>query len=122
YENQIDALNGTANNILTPNAYNNTSSPQTIYVRLEDPVGCSIVSEFIIETTPPSLLNHEIPDMENCVEGPNEIGVPTDLTAQETFILNGENPLDYTISYHLSENAARQGINAIANPNAYPNV
>lgn len=122
YENQTDAINGNANNILTPNAYNNTSSPQTIYVRLEDPVGCSIVSEFTIEITPPSLLTHEIPDMENCVEGPNDTGVPTDLTTQETFILNGENPLDYTISYHLTQNAARQGINAIANPDAYPNI
>lgn len=122
YENETDALSGAANNIANPDAYANTASPQTIYVRLEDPVGCAIVSEFSIEITPPSPLPHEIPDMGNCVEGSDDTGVLTDLTSQETFILNGENPLDYSITYHLSENTARSGINPIANPAAYPNV
>src|SRR5690606_28827534 len=66
--------------------------------------------------------NHEIPNLENCVEGPNEIGILTDLTLQETLILNGDDPLDFTISYHLTQANARQGINAIVNPNAYPNT
>lgn len=122
YENLADAQSGATNNIANPNAYTNTASPQTIYVRLEDAVGCAIVSQFTIELTPPSALNHEIPNLENCVEGPNEIGILTDLTLQETLILNGDDPLDFTISYHLTQANARQGINAIVNPNAYPNT
>lgn len=122
YENQTDADNGTANDITTPAGYTNTSSSQTIYIRLEDPAGCFVVTSFDIEVTPPALLSHTIPDLVDCVDEPDSTGIITDLTSQESFILNGNNPADYSISYHTSEGNAREGINAIATPNSYPNT
>src|SRR5690606_13245695 len=49
-------------------------------------------------------------------------GIQTDLTTQDSFILNGSNASDYTITYHLSENGAKQGNESIPNPQNYANI
>ncbi len=121
YETLTAAQNGTPS-ITTPNNYPNTSANQTIYARLDDGTGCFIIGQFTIQITPPANITHTIPDMMFCKDGPAVTGIPTDLTIQQPFILNGESSDDYTISYHLSETAARQGNNAIPNPDNYPNI
>lgn len=121
YLDQTNADNGT-NDIDTPGTYVNSSSTETIFVRLEDPAGCYIVTSFDIEVIAPSLISHTIPDLVECVDEPDSTGIVTDLTSQESFILNGNNPADFTISYHTSESNARAGINAIATPNSYQNI
>ncbi|WP_264566321.1 T9SS type B sorting domain-containing protein [Flavobacterium sp. N3904] len=45
--------------------------------------------------------------------------VPVDLTVQETPILNGLNPLDYTITYYTSQADANNASNAIDSPQNY---
>ena len=122
YTNQPDAIAGNGNNILTPNAFSNTTSPQTIWVRMEDVVGCNIVDSFQIEILPAQAMTHEIPDLVKC--SPQEIltGVEFDLSQNETAILNGNDPLTHTVSYHHSENDAKSGANPIANYVNYPNI
>lgn len=122
YIDPTDADAGNGDNILTPNNYTNVSPNETIHVRLEDPFGCYVVTSFTIEIIPSTNITHTIQDMVNCIDGPSTTGILTDLTMQETFILNGNNPLDYTISYHTSEASARQGTVTIPTPDAYPNI
>ncbi|SMC45379.1 T9SS type B sorting domain-containing protein [Moheibacter sediminis] len=121
YESMTAAQNGTPF-ITTPNSYPNTSPTQTIYARLDDGTGCFIIDDFTIQITPPQNLAYTIPDMISCIDGPNETGIITDLTTQNNFVLNGANPTDYTISYHLSEAGARQGNAIINTPTNYPNI
>ena len=122
YTDENDAILGNANNITAPNAFQNTASPQTIWVRMEDVVGCNIVDSFQLEVLPSLAMTHEIPDLVKC--SPQEIltGVEFDLSVNETAILNGNDPLTHTVSYHHSENDAKSGANAIANFNNYPNT
>lgn len=121
YETLTAAQNGTPF-INTPNSYSNTSPTQTLYARLDDGTGCFIIGEFTIQVSPPQNLNHTIPDMIFCIDGPNETGIITDLTIQNSFVLNGANAADYTISYHLSETGARQGNATITDPQNYSNI
>ena len=122
YTDENDAILGNANNITAPNAFSNTSSPQTIWVRMEDVTGCNVVDSFQLEVLPSQAMTHEIPDLVKC--SPQEIltGVNFDLSVNETAILNGNDPLTHTVSYHHSEDEAKSGANAIANFNNYPNT
>jgi len=122
YEDENDANAGNTDNIATPNAYINTSGTQTIYVRLEDPAGCSIVSSFTIQIAPPALLSHTIPQIEECSQDQETTGIQTDLTAHDPEVLNGADPNLYTITYHLNQSDAMSGNAPIATPGAYPNV
>ena len=53
-----------------------------------------------------------------CEQDPNADEL-VDLTAEESVILNGQNPIDHTITYYEVENDAQNGINAIPNPQEY---
>ena len=122
YADENDANIGNANNIATPTAYSNISNPQTIWVRMEDVTGCSIVDSFQLEIMAAEALNHEIPDMVRCSSQEILTGVAFDLSENETAILNGDDPLTHTVSYHHTENDAKSGANAIVNFNNYPNT
>jgi len=122
YENDIDANAGNNNNITTPGSYTNTAATQTIYVRLEDPAGCFIVTSFTIELIPPALLPYTIPDLENCSEDQATTGIATDLTAHNDAVLNGADAALYTVSYYLNQNNAMSGNAPIATPGSYQNT
>lgn len=122
YTSQTDAEAGNTNNIPNPTAYTNTTNPQTIYVRMNDIVGCYVVTPFQIEVTPPVEMVNEIPDMLACSLDMDPNGDSFDLTQNETAILNGGNPADFTITYHLSQTDARTGNAAIPNPTSYINT
>lgn len=122
YEDENDADAGNADNIPTPNAYANTSDNQIIYVRMEDPAGCSIVSSFTIQITPPALLTYNIPPFEECSQDDETTGIETDLTTHNPEILNGSNPALYTITYHLNQADAMSGNAPIANPDLFQNT
>lgn len=122
YANAADANAGNNNNITTPDSFQNTSNTQTIYVRLEDPAGCSIVSEFTIQIIPPEQLSYTIPELAECSENQNITGIPTNLMLHNPEILNGEDPGLYTITFHLNQNDAMSGNTPIATPDSYPNI
>ncbi|WP_334112285.1 T9SS type B sorting domain-containing protein [Paucihalobacter sp.] len=126
YETQIDAENDT-NVIANPSQYTNTSvggnaaNPQTLFVRVTDTnTGCIDLVTLTIRVLPnptPSLNPEDLIlcDDTNVGDGVEEF----DLTQNETFILNGE--AGVTPSYHISEEDAQLGENAIANPSQYTN-
>lgn len=122
YVNENDALSGNNNNLNNPAAYTNLSSPQTLYIRMQDDYGCSVVTPFQIEIVPPEAMSYELPDIVKCSPNQTASGHHTDLTENQDAILNGNNSADYTISYHLSEIAARNGSNAIPNPEDFVNT
>jgi gliding motility-associated-like protein len=118
---QADARSGNAA-IPNPTTYLNTANPQTIWVRKVDLAGCVEYGSFTIETTAPSALAHEIDDLAKCAPTTVLTGIMMDLTENESSILNGNNPADFTITYHLNQADAGNGVNAIGNPAAYPNT
>ena len=88
---------------LNATAFTNTSSPQTIYVRIENvnDVNCATTTTFnlIINESPRIIV---APDLTLC-DDPSGDGVESfDLTQNDTVILNGLNPADYTIIYSNS--------------------
>ena len=120
YTSEADANAGNTNNITTPNAYN--SGAQTIFVRMEDVIGCYIIAQFELNLLAASELTHEIPNLEYCSSSHILTGIPFNLSDNETAILNGNNPADYTITYHLDNNDALSGNNAIINATNYENI
>jgi gliding motility-associated-like protein len=118
YESFSDAEN-MINQIVTPTAYTNTSSPQTIYVRItNDVTACNTIVDFEILVNPlPATV--AILDVFNCE--PNSDGVHQfDLDLKTLEILNGRDPLDFQVTYHESQVDADNGFNPLISP--YTNI
>src|SRR5690606_9950231 len=96
--------------------YQNTSNPQTIYVRVEIAGGCYSTTQFdlIVESLPviPTLSNYELCDDD--ADGFMEF----DLTTKSAEILNGS---DAVLTYHLSLSDAQGGVNEITNLTTFTN-
>ena len=101
HESQLDADNLT--NALT-SPYTNMTNPQTIFAAITNTVtGCSISTiSFNIEV----FLGAEAVDdfYEECdVVGENDGSTQFDLASRSSIILNGQDPMDFSISYHFTE-------------------
>ena len=101
--------------------YNNTSSPQTIFVRVQDDINNTcfesttfnlVVSELPIANQPPDLVV--------CDDSSNDGIEQFDLNAQTTTVLGAQLPADFTVTYHNSQPDADSNSNAISSP--YTNV
>src|SRR5690606_11195132 len=122
YYPSLTAAENEDSNITAPNAYNNLSPTQQIYVRLDDGQGCYIIGNFQIQIIPPSDLPYEIPELKLCLASNSETGNEIDLTIHEDLIYNGNNPTDYTLTYHLTENNAKSGVAPVADPTVFTNT
>src|SRR5690554_109396 len=117
YENAVDELD----EIQNPDAYENTSNPQTIYVRVtNDTSGCfSIVElELIVHAVP--LDTADISPYMICeldTDGVAEF----DLITKIPEILGGQSPTDYEVSFYLDPVDAVNGENAIVEPERHIN-
>ncbi|MEM9678850.1 MAG: T9SS type B sorting domain-containing protein, partial [Bacteroidota bacterium] len=112
YETQTDADNRT-NPIDKTVAYQNTSSPQTIFVRVENLTDqdCYDTSSFIIEVGTNPLFN--IPsDIFTCDDISNDGSVTFDLSTKITEISQGIND-NLNITFYTSSTDAELGINTI---------
>jgi gliding motility-associated-like protein len=112
----IDNLNPIAN----PTAFQNTSNPQPIWVRLEDTSGgpnCCSVEQFEIGVfvTPQPTLDPQI--LQQC--GDFTLTQNFNLTANDAVSLGINNPGDVNVSYHTTQADADAGTNAIADPSNY---
>ncbi|MCB0466440.1 MAG: hypothetical protein KDC78_12325, partial [Aequorivita sp.] len=112
---QLDAENN-VNPIIPANAYPIVGSSETIWVRIEEPSGtCYAIASFEISftaataTAPPS--PYHLCDLG--VLGQEPINLNTTFDA---IILNGQNPLQYTVTYHSNPADAIAGINALPQP------
>jgi len=106
-----EAQNNT-NQILAP--IQNTSNPQTIFIRIEDlDSGCLAYTSFdlIVNTLPE--INDPNP-LEVCDDQDNDGFTEIDLTQSNNEITNGNT--DLIVSYHYTQTEANSGINPIASP------
>lgn len=118
YESPTDAQNA-VNAIPNPTTYTNIASPQTIYVRVTNDVTlCYTVVSFEIMVNPlPQTTT--ILDMFHCEV--NSDGVHQfDLDIKTPEILNGQDPADFAVTYHLSQADASAGNNPLVSP--YTNI
>jgi gliding motility-associated-like protein len=95
---------------------------QTIYFKItnKNNNNCSGTGELYLKTNPvPSA--ETVPNLELCddaIDGDGTNGIVQffDLESQTAKVLNGQNPTDFAVTYHLSEADATAGNNAQASP------
>ena len=106
YEALVDAQ-GNVNEITPANAYTNTTTPQIIFVRIENADGCSAISQFNLIVNP--LPVYTIPqDLSLCdYDGTLDESTEFDLS-EVTTITTGDDP-GFVVSYHESQIEAQAG-------------
>ncbi|MEZ4795883.1 MAG: T9SS type B sorting domain-containing protein [Flavobacteriaceae bacterium] len=104
--------------------FTNSSNPQTIYVRLTNTITeCFDVSEFQLDVSlgPDFAVPTDFETCDDYNDGDATNGQTIfDLASKNAELLNGQNPLDINISYHLSLADAEASANAL--PNLYYNT
>ncbi|MEP0388674.1 IgGFc-binding protein, partial [Dokdonia sp.] len=114
---QTDATNGD-NPITPPEAYQAGTS--TIFARIENNL-----SDICFDTTPINLIvslqpiANPVPDQITCDDSSNNGLEIFNLTNIETILLGTQNPLEYTITYHLNQISADNDTGAIVTPTAF---
>ncbi|RLA26372.1 MAG: hypothetical protein DRQ63_08385, partial [Gammaproteobacteria bacterium] len=120
----LDAQNG-VNPLLSP-FINTLAYNQIVYVRAEYPLppagtgtGCYDIVELELIVIP----SPEIPiDLDDLVMCDDDGFTVFDLTERAIDIYGVQDPLDYTLTYYITQLDAEAGINSIANPGAFPNT
>lgn len=115
-----DAITG-GNPILNPNSFENTSSPQTIYIRIvqDGDTLCFTIDSFTIEIFDQPV----IPPLEDsalCDDSSNDGFLIFNLTEQEATILFGQE--NFSITYHHSIEDAQNTVAPIDDPVNYQNT
>ncbi len=93
---QADADAGT-NSLLSP--YTNTSNPQTIYIRLYDPlIDCFVTDTFDLIVNVGNPTANQPSDMTSCINAAGQGDF--DLRTQDAAILGAQSAADYTVHYY----------------------
>ena len=115
HRSQADAENG-ANPIVPANAYPIVGSSEIIWVRIEEPTGVCYAIDFftityaaVTATAPPS--PHYVCDLGANGQEPINLN-----TTFDTVILNGQSPLQFTVTYHSNPADAISGNNPLTQP------
>jgi len=111
---QQGALSNTAA-IVDPTAYENTQTPQTIYVRVtNDITGCFTIVDFTLRVDPlPEAVS--VSDYILCELDSDGIA-QFDLTTRDSEALGGQDPGGFTVSYHASQADADALVGALVSP------
>jgi gliding motility-associated-like protein len=102
-------------------SFQNTSNPQTIFVRIEDIInGCLAFQNFDLVVNPLPVITSPTILIE-CDDTTADGFTTIDLSQKDNEITNGN--LDLAVTYHFTQNDAEDGINAIPLPyvNTNPN-
>ncbi|MDA9908074.1 hypothetical protein N9D22_06760, partial [Flavobacteriaceae bacterium] len=115
FETEPEAIAGTLP-ITNPAAYENTSNPQTVWVRADNSAGCVTVLSFdlVVGSIP---VYSPVPSYNLC-DNNNDGVAEFELNSQNTEITGGDPFL--SVSYHLDQPAADTGANPLTSP--YTNV
>ena len=117
---EAEAQAGT-NAIADPSTFANTSNPQTIYIRLEDPAtGCFATASFDLIVV--QLFMAQSPDNIYINEGDGDGIAVFDLTVNEPLMLGTQSSADITFYYFETLTDAVNNINTIQNPNQFVNT
>ncbi|MCO6148565.1 hypothetical protein NHE85_10795, partial [Flavobacterium sp. NRK1] len=111
YHDDLDGATTNTNQITSPEAYQNVSNPQTVYLRMTNTVtGCYSIQTFNIEATYP--ITTGIPEDLNLCDS-NKNGINTfDLSLNDTNV-KGVNPSSSIVTYYTSEEDALSGSNPV---------
>ena len=103
------------NAIVDPTMYTNTSTPQVIYVRVtNDITGCYTLVTFNIIVNPlPDVV--AVTDFIEC-ELNNDGFYDFDLTSKDAEVLNGQDPVEFMVTYHATQGDADNLQNALVSP------
>ncbi|UKM66347.1 T9SS type B sorting domain-containing protein [Flavobacteriaceae bacterium GSB9] len=121
FEDENDALIGDLGNALNKNSlYQNTSSPQTIYVRVENitDASCFDTSSFTLQVSPDPIYNPISPYLicdDDSNDGKNEFNL-----AEKAQEIQSGSPDNLNISFHLSYALAESNTNPL--PSTYTNA
>ncbi|SDS75761.1 T9SS type B sorting domain-containing protein [Winogradskyella sediminis] len=122
HETQTDAENG--ENAITGLYTNIVANSQIIYVRSENTItGCYSLTEQTLEliVLPSPEVPTSIDSYVLCDSDDNGI-TQFDLTTKDAEILNGQDPLEVELTYHVSELDAANGDNPIVNVGSFTNT
>jgi len=111
--------------IVDPTQFQNTSNPQTLWVRIEDtskPGSCARVMSFVVEVTTPLVLNQPLPIIMCDTQLPNDGKMEIDLTVREQQIFGGQPPFGAVVSYYRSQQDAENDFNKIVDPKKFYNT
>jgi len=117
-----DAL-GNGGFIMDPDVFENTSDPQTIFIRVEN-----VNNPNDWEVTTMQLIVPFIPEIVTAAEDiaiidPEGDGFEVfDLTRDESDVIGGQDPFDFTIAYFVTQADADANINPILDPENYTNT
>jgi gliding motility-associated-like protein len=123
YEDLVDAENG-INAITSP--YTNLTNPQELFVNItSDITGCFIIGgAFNIEVQEAAIANGDgVPaEISICEDdaSSNDGIMEFDLTELDTQILDGQDPVNFTVTYYETLEDANNGVNALAT--TYENI
>ncbi len=95
--------------------YTNTSNPQTIYARVVNNItNCDITTEFNIATEPPThtATSASITECDNDGDGFSDF----DLDANTVNVLDGQDPSQFIVTYHSSQEDANSGEADLVSP------
>lgn len=111
FENMADAENNTNS---LPNNYLVTTNSQTIYARIHNRNNnsCYHITSFQLGVATLPIANQP-DDLFICDDVENDGIATTDLSSQNTTILNGQLATEHTITYHISNADAESGENAV---------
>ena len=110
--------------IADPTQFQNTTNPQTIWVRIEDsslPGSCARIMSFKVRVHAPLRLNQPQPLVQCDTDLPNDGKGTFDLTVRERDILGGQ-IFGAVITYHLTKQEAENGWNAVPDPTQFTNT
>ncbi len=110
-----------ANTNELPQNFTTENNPQTIAIRIENVgnINCYSTTSFEIEIFdgPTAFRTDSIVSCDNAEDGDDTNGmIVYDLTTANTDIYNGQNVVDYTISYHTTLTDAENNTNSILDP------
>ncbi len=115
FEDEIDATSGNIGNAIDKNAiYQNTSSPQTIFVRVENvtDASCSDTSSFILQVSPDPVYNVPTPFL-RCDDISND-GIDTFDLNEKILEIEGPTPPEpLNITFHLTRTDAENNNNPL---------
>ncbi|MDO1502451.1 choice-of-anchor L domain-containing protein [Winogradskyella maritima] len=114
FTSEANAISNMAS-IPDPTAYQNTTTPETIFVRVEDTnTNCFAVVDFDISVNPlpDTVAVTDLMECENNTDGVFEF----DLESKTNEILNGQDPTIFTVTYHETQAEADDLMNPLSSP------
>ena len=113
YFDSLTAAQAGTSPIVNASSYNNTATPQTIWVRVQNTFGCYSIGSFTLTVNPLPVVNTAVSDYVLCDDGTGRATFT--LSTKNSDVTNGNTT--YTVSYYTTQALAEAGGTPL--PNSY---